>query len=52
MRLPGYTGGSTDTTAVASYIQGRNTNGASSSVFVATPSGGGGYVGVPACVQP
>jgi hypothetical protein len=52
MRLPSYAGGSTDIAAVASYIQGRNTNGASSSVFVATPSGGGGYVGGAGCAQP
>ncbi len=34
LRLPGYIGGATDTAAVTSYIQGRNINGASSSVFV------------------
>jgi Cadherin-like domain/Bacterial cadherin-like domain/RTX calcium-binding nonapeptide repeat (4 copies) len=41
MYLANYGGGSTDTTAVASYIQSRNTG--TETVFVATPSGGGGY---------
>jgi CSLREA domain-containing protein len=59
MRLPGYTGaatGATSVTDVTTYIKGRNTNGASSSVFVATPSAGSGYLNTsPAgsqCVQP
>jgi hypothetical protein len=52
MRLPGYGGTSSNIAAVATYIQGRNVNGATSSVFVATPSGGGGYVGGAACTQP
>ncbi|HEX8723304.1 MAG TPA: hypothetical protein VF736_21985 [Pyrinomonadaceae bacterium] len=52
MRLPGYGGSTTDTAAVETYIKGRNVNGASSTVAVATPSGGGGYVGGAACVQP
>ncbi|HEX3086975.1 MAG TPA: Ig-like domain-containing protein, partial [Pyrinomonadaceae bacterium] len=57
MRLPGYTGTTTDIAAVATYIKNRNTNGASSSVFVATPGvGAPGYTNtIPAgsqCVQP
>jgi hypothetical protein len=52
MTLPSYAGGSTDTAAVASYIQNRNTDGTTSSVFVATPSGGGCYLGGASCVQP
>lgn len=53
MRLPNYSGATTDTAAVTAYIKGRNTNGASSSVFVATPSGGGGYTGgAGSCGQP
>jgi CSLREA domain-containing protein len=57
MRLPGYNGTSADIAAVATYIKNRNTNGGSSSVFVATPGGGApGYTNTsPAgsqCVQP
>src|SRR5213078_2672504 len=61
MRLPGYTGASgvptsTEVANVTSYIQGRNTNGATSSVFVAVPSGGSGYLNTSpagsACTQP
>ncbi|HEX3084302.1 MAG TPA: Ig-like domain-containing protein, partial [Pyrinomonadaceae bacterium] len=58
MRLPGYAGASgvpsagTVVADVTSYIRGRNINGASSSVFVATPSAGGGYVGGATCTQP
>lgn len=53
MRLPNYGGTSSDVAAVAAYIKARNTNGASSSVFAATPSGGGGYTGgAGSCTQP
>jgi len=58
LRLPGYTGGPVDVAAVTSYIQGRNINGGTSSVFVqalVSAPGLGITNTVPAgtpCVQP
>ncbi|MBK8304802.1 MAG: carboxypeptidase regulatory-like domain-containing protein [Chloracidobacterium sp.] len=50
VRLPGYGGGTTDTTAVATYLDGRNTE-----VSASTASHGGGtgtFTGGAACTQP
>jgi hypothetical protein len=53
VRLPGYVGGATDATAVVSYLAGRNTVTAASSVSatVQVPPGGG-FVGGAACAAP
>ena len=47
-RLPGYGGGSIDTTAVASYLNGRNAEVSSSTATVQTT----GFAGGAACTQP
>ena len=47
VRLPGYTGGGTDTAAAANYLNARNTVVSPSTVTIATSISGGG-----ACTQP
>ncbi len=48
VRLPGYAGGATDTTAVAAYLDGRNAEVSPSTASVATST----FTGGAACVQP
>jgi large repetitive protein len=52
LRLPGYGGGNQDTTAVVSFIQGRNTGSPSGNATVPSPFTGGGFVGGASCVAP
>ena len=49
--LPGYTGGSTDTDAVQSFVAGNNNGGGTPSV-IATVTGAPGFVGGSACPAP
>lgn len=51
VRLPGYVGGTTDTAAVETYLEGRNT-GAENAVASASGSGGGFINGVSGCGTP
>ena len=51
VRLPGYAGANTDTAAVVTFIQGRNTPTASGSATVAVPPGGG-FTGGISCTPP
>jgi hypothetical protein len=51
MRLPGYPGANNDTTAVASFISGKNTVNYGVSAQVNTPTGGG-FTGGAACSTP
>jgi hypothetical protein len=48
VRLPGYVGGATDTTAVAAYLDGRNTVVSASTATAAST----GFAGGGACSQP
>jgi uncharacterized repeat protein (TIGR01451 family) len=50
VRLPGYAGASTDTTAVVSFVQGKLVAPATGSAAVQAP--GGGFVGGAACTAP
>jgi hypothetical protein len=50
VRLPGYVGGATDTAAVVTFIQGRNTGTETGSATVQAP--GAGFVGGVPCTQP
>jgi large repetitive protein len=52
VRLPGYAGGATDTAAVVSFIQGRNTGAETGSATVGTVPPAGGFVGGAACNVP
>jgi uncharacterized repeat protein (TIGR01451 family) len=47
VRLPGYAGANTDTTAVVNFIKGRNSAGASGSATTQAP--GGGFIGGAPC---
>ena len=49
--LPGYTGGSTDTNAVQTFVAGNNNSGGTPSV-IATVTGAPGFVGGSACPAP
>ena len=49
--LPGYTGGSTDTNAVATFVAGNNNSGGTPSV-IATVIGAPGFVGGSSCPAP
>jgi hypothetical protein len=49
--LPGYTGGSTDTNAVQTFVAGNNNGGGTPSV-IATVTGAPGFVGGSACPAP
>ncbi|MGH3087171.1 MAG: beta strand repeat-containing protein, partial [Rubrobacteraceae bacterium] len=51
VRLPGYTGGATNTSAVVSFVQGNNGGTPSGSATVNSPPGGG-FVGGASCPQP
>ncbi|HWG24162.1 beta strand repeat-containing protein, partial [Actinospica sp.] len=48
--LPGYTGGSTDTTAVGTFVAGNNSDSAAN--VLATVTGAPGFVGGPSCPAP
>ncbi|MBS1794783.1 MAG: cadherin-like domain-containing protein, partial [Acidobacteria bacterium] len=55
VRLPGYAGSTTDTTAAINYLAGRNTVSAPASTFVSATvqsPPGGGFTGGAACTQP
>ncbi|HEY2442132.1 MAG TPA: hypothetical protein VGI31_03270, partial [Streptosporangiaceae bacterium] len=52
IRLPGYTGGSQDTGAVVSFVQGGNISGGTPSGFASASGSGGGFVGGAACPAP
>ena len=49
VRLPGYTGGNTDTTAVNAFLSGQNSGASVSSLAAGAP--GGGFVGGSSCPQ-
>jgi large repetitive protein len=52
IRLPGYTGGSTNTNAVVSFVQGNNTSGGTPSGFAIASGSGGGFTGGSSCPSP
>jgi hypothetical protein len=49
IELPGYTGGSTNTGAVISFVQGNNVSGGTPTGFVTASGSGGGFVGGTSC---
>jgi hypothetical protein len=52
IKLPGYTGGSQDTTAVVTFVQGNNTGDGSPSGIATTSGSGGGFTGASSCPAP
>ena len=52
IRLPGYTGGSQDTSAVVSFIQGNNVSGGTPTGIATTSGSGGGFTGGSSCPAP
>ncbi|HLX47114.1 MAG TPA: tandem-95 repeat protein [Streptosporangiaceae bacterium] len=52
IRLPGYTGGSTDTNAVVSFVQSQNNSGGTPSGLAIASGSGGGFTGGASCPAP
>jgi hypothetical protein len=52
IKLPGYAGGSQDTNAVVSFIQGNNTGNGTPSGIATTSGTGGGFTGAASCPGP
>ena len=52
IKLPGYTGGSSDTNAVVSFVQGNNTSGGAPSGIATVSGSGGGFAGGSSCPAP
>lgn len=49
VKLPGYTGGASDTNAVVSFVQGNNTSGGTPSGIATVSGSGGGFTGGSSC---
>jgi hypothetical protein len=52
IKLPGYAGGSQDTNAVVSFLQGNNTGNGTPSGIATTSGTGGGFTGAASCPAP
>jgi VCBS repeat-containing protein len=52
IRLPGYTGGSANTNAVVSFVQGNNTSGGTPTGIATVSGSGGGFTGGSSCPAP
>ncbi|HWF81784.1 MAG TPA: Ig-like domain-containing protein, partial [Streptosporangiaceae bacterium] len=52
IKLPGYAGGSQDTNAVVSFVQGNNTGNGTPSGIATTSGSGGGFAGAASCPTP